>query len=975
MAWRNTKPSDYAPKSNAVGELLTGFASVYAPAKIAKDKREAEQAYEKEKADAKAAKDAADKAATKDLQDKKDVKIVSIILREQQLDPTKVKTKVQLDILKDVQIMGKDAISYYGDPERQFSQSFAYGSAIPENTSSIVDASISNVPINDVNVPINDGASSALNAKSKLDTETETLFPATTSQNTSRYQPIPMTTKEIIDLGGAGRIAALEDSNISAEDKKLITNWQTANQSILDEEAEKIPYADIKADNYLQIAAGFRDNKQLKNGEELAQKVITLGKILVQSSNKPLTLPEINQLDLDVLEGSVKAGGLEESQAKLFKQIIKSKYNKIGRELSKLSDADLQGVRDNTSFQPLENRNTADAILKGRKTTFDIKDWDNIKGATLDVAIGTATGEVKSQLEALKVARAESLIEKRRNEIPWETLDSNNYAGVAKKYPDYAREIERIAIANTRGIFKPDDIANFTVAQLKSYETSALPGIEGYRSLITDTLKQKEQEQYQGISDKSTDELIALTQNTLGYNQDVRDMATNMVSARKEQGFDINALDASSIDVLKAMESDNRIPQVNRDLIKNLREGKESSSQSFRYYAEKVSNQSEAITALDLAMSENAPIEVITKLTALKDNHTKAKTIADRRLAGQNINAIEDAVITMTDGTKKYIQARLTNEGKLVPLDESLEGTVTLMSPFMADAFTKAKAQMQKDTMAIANNSANISEALRNSELAISIAENSPMVRNAGGVLAQFSTRLFRGTESAFNVAGSLLNKSNQSGLDQATGETVTYITEADFLEGMKSTGKDKSFLNAIVSQDVQKLADETSRFEATMIILAFRSGRIEGQSGNAMSNKDFERLTQMLETKGSVTAFTEQLRGYMKSKVLNYDDTVLATMGSNSIPASFKEEYGFYPVTSPLTFSEFVEKRNEPDLTTAYQNTMAVEVAASVVQAAGTKDDPILVSSPEEGLQYPAGTIIKTPEGQLLKVPQKADN
>ena len=47
MAWRNTNPSDYAPKSNAIGEALTGFASVYAPAKIAKDKREADIAYEK----------------------------------------------------------------------------------------------------------------------------------------------------------------------------------------------------------------------------------------------------------------------------------------------------------------------------------------------------------------------------------------------------------------------------------------------------------------------------------------------------------------------------------------------------------------------------------------------------------------------------------------------------------------------------------------------------------------------------------------------------------------------------------------------------------------------------------------------------------------------------------------------------------------------------------------------------------------
>ena len=559
-------------------------------------------------------------------------------------------------------------------------------------------------------------------------------------------------------------------------------------------------------------------------------------------------------------------------------------------------------------------------------------------------------------------ANAKLLLEGLKSDIPWETLNDKNYAGFARKFPDFAEEIKEIAIANTKGIFNPDDIGNFTLAQLKAYETSALPGIESYRSLIADTIVEKEQEKYQGISDKSTDELIALTQNTKGYDADVRDMATNMVAARKEQGFDINTLDGSSVDVLKAMESDTRIPQVNRNLIKKLREGKEVSLQSFRYYAEKVSNQAEAITALDLAMAEKAPVDVLYKLLVLRESHTKAQTIAELRAAGKDTNAIEDAYITMTDGTKKYIQARLTDEGKLVPLDESLngKGTVTLMSPIMTEAFTKAKAQMQKDTMAIANNSANISEALRNSELAISIAENSPMVRNAGGIFAQFATRSVRGTESAFTVAGSLLSNSNQSGLDQATGETVTYITEADFLEGMKSKGKDKSFLDAIVSQDVQKLADETSRFEATMIILAFRSGRIEGQSGNAMSNKDFERLTQMLETKGSVNAFTEQLRGYMKSKVQNYDDKVQATMGSNSIPGSFKYDYGFYPVTSPLTFSEFVEKRNEPDLTTAYQNTMNIEIKAPVDDIDSIASTEQIMAKPPEDLSTVARPMTK---------------
>lgn len=411
MAWRNTNPSDYAPKSNAVGELLTGFASVYVPNKLAKDKREAEMAYEKEKADAKSAKDAADKAAAKDAQDKKDAKIVSIILREQNLDPKKVVPGVRLDILKDVQIMGKDAISYYGDPNKQFSPEFAYGSSPVLSTTPVVDSTENNITQSDDTAAALDDSST----DSNLDTETETVFPTIDTENASvggedkepvsRYQSVAITNQQIVDLEEAGRIAALNDSTVSAEDKKRITNWINANQSILDKEAEKIPYADITATNYIQIAAGFENNTQLQNGKELAKKVTDLGEVLVKSLKKPLTLVEINQLELEVLEGSIAAGGLEESQAKLFDQVIKSKYKKMGRELSRLDDDDLQGTRDNPQ-ETKEMQLAADAILKGRKEDFDIKDWDTIKGATLDVAIGTATGQMKSQLEALKKARA-----------------------------------------------------------------------------------------------------------------------------------------------------------------------------------------------------------------------------------------------------------------------------------------------------------------------------------------------------------------------------------------------------------------------------------------------------------------------------------------------------------------------------------------------------------------------------------------
>ena len=128
MAWRNTNPSDYAPKSNAVGELLTGFASVYVPNKLAKDKREAEIAYEKEKADAKAAKEAADKAAAKDAQDKKDAKVVNAILRNMDLAPNQVTSEIKIGILEDVQALGvSSAMDIYNDPAKKFTEEYAYG--------------------------------------------------------------------------------------------------------------------------------------------------------------------------------------------------------------------------------------------------------------------------------------------------------------------------------------------------------------------------------------------------------------------------------------------------------------------------------------------------------------------------------------------------------------------------------------------------------------------------------------------------------------------------------------------------------------------------------------------------------------------------------------------------------------------------------------------------------------------------------
>ena len=578
-------------------------------------------------------------------------------------------------------------------------------------------------------------------------------------------------------------------------------------------------------------------------------------------------------------------------------------------------------------------------------------------------------------------ADAQILINTKGKNVPWADITESNYVGFQQQFPGQATQILQVAQANARGIMTVEEMNGLPLAVLKGMQSGANVPADMLASLET-VIKEKETEFYRTVSDMTNDKLLGVVNNSLGYDQDVRDAAEQIYAARTQANFNTSSLDNLSVEILRVMENDTNISETNRGLIKEFADAKakklEETSKSFRSYAQNVNSVAEAQTALDLASSENAPDNVITQLTDLLDNQVKLKTKSDLIAAGFDTAAVIDAVITLEDGTKDYILARRDSEGGLTPVDAELQGkgTVSLMSEVQLATFKDARKVVQKYSVALANQNANLAEALRNSELAISIVNNNEMVRNAGGSVAQLITSTVRGTESVLTVAESLFKGSAVQGKNADNGDPETYITEEQLLAAMKEKGRDQSFLDAIVSQDVQNLADDTARFEATMIILAFRAGRIEGQSGNAMSNKDFDRLKQMLETRGSSEAFEQNLRDYMRSKIVSYDDGVVLTLNTNPTIAGFKNDYGFYPTATPLNFTEFVKTRNEPTLRTAFTNTMnaqpvAPDVTTSV--AAGTKEDPILVTSPSEGFTYPPGTVIKVPDGRLFTVPKKA--
>jgi hypothetical protein len=326
---------------------------------------------------------------------------------------------------------------------------------------------------------------------------------------------------------------------------------------------------------------------------------------------------------------------------------------------------------------------------------------------------------------------------------------------------------------------------------------------------------------------------------------------------------------------------------------------------------------------IQVAIQNEESQEIIDGLTELAERQKKQKEKEAQLAAGvYGSETFAGVLIDPKTKTESFVQVKKDADGNLTLTDGTSVDTANFrkMSEPELEQFNKISAQQQKYIKELSASGVSLAEALRNSELAIEIATNSPMVRNAGGSFAQLVTGTVRGTSNIIDVTASLFQNATE-GVDE-TGASVTYITEDQLLSALQQQGVGKNILDAIVSKDVQNLADETAKFQATMVILAFRSGRIEGQSGNAMSNKDFERLTQMLNTSGSVQAFADNLRGYMRSKVESYDDAVFQAENTGLV-ADFKQRFKWSPVAPLKNFQTFVTERDSATLTKAFDNTM----------------------------------------------------
>lgn len=108
------------------------------------------------------------------------------------------------------------------------------------------------------------------------------------------------------------------------------------------------------------------------------------------------------------------------------------------------------------------------------------------------------------------------------------------------------------------------------------------------------------------------------------------------------------------------------------------------------------------------------------------------------------------------------------------------------------------------------------------------------------------------------------------------------------------------------LSTQAEAVARNRSILVSKLLLLTFRAGGLEGQTGNAMSNKDFERLQQMITASTDPEAFKRVLTDYMNNSITGVKQEYLAFTGEDFAELqAFRNEHNYDPLNNdPFTMS-----------------------------------------------------------------------
>lgn len=310
----------------------------------------------------------------------------------------------------------------------------------------------------------------------------------------------------------------------------------------------------------------------------------------------------------------------------------------------------------------------------------------------------------------------------------------------------------------------------------------------------------------------------------------------------------------------------------------------------------------------------------------------KVKVLLDAAAASDMAKNSGDMkrVFTVVNGVPQYADARVMpgtgGQMSYVGADgQPLQGSWNLVTKDHQDSLDRVFAQNQSDVSKYQKDMANLESAVILGQDLIDIVKTDPRALTSVSSMVAGVQSGLREVKTAAQVVGQIF-KDNPN----------AQVTEQQFEQELQAKGiltrgqtlgdierMDLSKLS--LGSDAESLARANNLLQAKIILMAFRAGGLEGQSGNAMSNKDFDRLMTVVKASTDAQTFTTNLNDYLRGRVRSLETMAFQLNSDTTGPrGTHVSLYGYNPVAAHvIPFNQYVTKRGDPRLASAYEMVM----------------------------------------------------
>ena len=202
-------------------------------------------------------------------------------------------------------------------------------------------------------------------------------------------------------------------------------------------------------------------------------------------------------------------------------------------------------------------------------------------------------------------------------------------------------------------------------------------------------------------------------------------------------------------------------------------------------------------------------------------------------------------------------------------------------------------------------------------ELAEMVIEDDRVLFGTSGT-ARNASNLLKELKNGIELIGGVF-QANQNGdlPEEITPDMVERrLQKQGILQQGQTLEQAASIDTFTLGDNAEDLAKKKAAFDAKLILMAFRAGGLEGQTGMAMSNKDFDRLKDVVNASKDGPTFVTELGKYVQGRIDTLkDDAGLLQNDRGRINFQNRYKYDPYSGNSPVTeWSSLTEEGAEID-------------------------------------------------------------